>query len=258
MPHRFLSAGLFALALSACSAPSLYVTPRISQLDIQGDVGIQQGSSLSGQASIDSLGIEEDTSVPGGRVDLLAGGHWTVSAQKSSHDGDGIADATLSSGTVTINVGDPVHSEFDFGLYSGAVTFDLVPGDTVEVGIGLGLAALDIDARFTDQLTSQEVSTNEIVPVPSLAGRVGVSMGPVEVSGLVNWIKLNYRDTDASYLDVDAMARLRILGSGDHFSGYVAAGYRFLNVQADYESDGNSIDVDVDFSGPWIGLSLSF
>lgn len=258
MSQRPLIAGLFALALTACSAPSLVLTPRLSRLDIDGDVGIQQGSAISAKASIDSLGIDEDTSVPSGRIDLVAGGHWTISAQQSSHDGDGVADAVLSSGSVTINVGDPVRSEFDFGLYSGAVTFDLVPGDTVEVGLGLGVALLDLDARFTDQLTSQEVQTDEIVPVPNLAGRVGVNLGPVEVSGLVNWIKVDYRDTEASYMDVDAMARLRILGSSDRFSGYVAAGYRFLNVQAEYESGGNAVDVDVDFDGPWIGVSLSF
>lgn len=258
MSQRIVLAGLLALALSACSAPNLYLTPRISRLDISGDVGVQQGPSLSGRATVDSLGIQEDTSVPGGRIDLVAGPHWTFSAQKSSHDGDGVADATLSSDTVTINVGDPVHSELDFGLYSGAVTFDLVPGDMVEVGIGLGVSALDLNASFTDQLTSQEVKTDDIVPVPSLAGRVGVNLGPIELSALANWIKLHYQDTEASYLDVDAMARLRVLGSGDHFAGYVAAGYRFLNVKAQYESSGNSIDVDVDFDGPWIGLSLSF
>ncbi|MDZ4773937.1 MAG: hypothetical protein SGI72_12470 [Planctomycetota bacterium] len=258
MSQRFGLAGFAALTLSACSMPAMYITPRVSRLDIEGDVGIQQGSTLTAVASVDSLGIEEDTSVPGGRVDLLGPGHWTFSAQQSSHDGDGIADATLSSDSVTINVGDPVRSEFEFGLYSGAVTFDLVPGDTIEVGIGLGVALLDIDASFTDLLTSQVVATDEIVPVPNIAARVGVNVGPFEFSGLINWIKVDYRDTEASFLDVDTMGRLRIFGDSDRFAGHVALGYRFLNVQAEYESDGNSIDVDVDFDGPWIGLSVSF
>lgn len=258
MTHRLALAGLVALALCACTAPAVYITPRVSKLDIAGDIGVQMGSSVSGQASVDSLGLEDDSSVLGGRVDLLAVGHWTISAQQSNHDGEGFADATISQGSVTINPGDPVKSEIDFGVYSGAWTFDLVPGDTIEVGIGLGVTVLDFDASFTDQLTSQTIQTDETVPVPNLVGRVGANLGPVEVSGLVNWIDLGYKDTNASFLDIDAMARLRIFGDSNRFSGHVAAGYRFVDVQAEYEDSGDSVDVDVEFSGPWIGLSVSF
>jgi hypothetical protein len=31
-----------------------------------------------------------------------------------------------------------------------------------------------------------------------------------------------------------------------------------MDVQAEYEDSGNSVGVDVEFSGPWIGLSVSF
>lgn len=258
MSNRLALAGLFSLALSACSLPSAYVTPRVSRLSIAGDVGVQQGTTLSAQASVDSLGIEEDKGVLSGRLDLLAFGHWTFSGQQSTHDGEGVADAQLSSGLVTINVGDPVKSELDFGLYSGAVTFDLVPGDALEVGLGLGVTLLDINAQFTDQATSETIQTDELVPVPNLVGRVAGCVGPFELSGLVSWVDLSYRDTNASFLDVDAMARLRIFGDSSRFSGHAAIGYRFMNVKADYEEDGKSIDVDVDFDGPWIGLSVSF
>ncbi|MBL8858351.1 MAG: hypothetical protein JNL28_07610 [Planctomycetes bacterium] len=258
MSQRIALSGLLALALTACSAPSIVLTPRLSRLDIDGNVGVQQGSSLSGKASVDALGIDADSSVIGGRVDIKAGGHWTFSAQRSSHDGSGVADAELSSGSTTINIGDPVTSQLELGLYSGSVTFDLIPTDMIEVGIGLGISALDFNASFRDDLTSQEVKTNEVVPVPHLTGRVAFDAGPLEVSGLVNWIHLSYRDTSATYLDVDTMARLRVLGNSDRVAGHVAIGYRFMNVKADYESDGNAVDVDVDFTGPWIGLSLSF
>jgi hypothetical protein len=77
----------------------VYVTPRVSQIGIDGEFGIQQGSDLDAKASIDALGIDDDSSVLGGRVDLLALGHWTFSAQQSSHDGEGNADAELSNGS---------------------------------------------------------------------------------------------------------------------------------------------------------------
>ena len=258
MLHRIALSGLLVLACAACSAPSIVLTPRLSRFDIDGSVGVQQGSSISGKATIDSLGIEEDTSVLGGRVDITGGGHWTFSAQRSSHNGEGVADAELSSGSTTISVGDPVTSQLELGLYSGAVTFDLIPTDMIEVGLGLGVTALDLNAHFRDELTSEEVNTSDIVPVPHLTGRIAFDAGPLEVSGLVNWIHLNYRETSATYLDIDTMARLRVLGNSDRVAGHVAIGYRFLNVKANYESSGDSVDVDVDFKGPWIGLSLSF
>ena len=46
--------------------------------------------------------------------------------------------------------------------------------------------------------------------------------------------------------------------TGGRVAGHVAIGYRFLNVKADYESNGDSVNFDVNFRGPWIGLSLSF
>lgn len=258
MMERAALACLAALALAACSAPSIVITPRVSRLDIGGDVGAQQGSSVAASASIGSLGLDADPSVFGGRVDIEGAGHWTFSAQQSTHDGQGFADAQLSSGSGTINVGDPVASQFDLGLYSGAVTFDLAPTDAIELGLGVGVTALDVKARFTDQLSSQTVSTDEVLPVPFLAGRVGFDLGSFEVSSLVGWIRVDYDGNQASFLDVDSMARVRFLGDSDRVAGYFAVGYRFLNVSAEYSKDGDAIDVDVDFDGPWIGLALSF
>lgn len=258
MAGRAAISCLVALALAACSAPSIIITPRVSRLDIGGDVGAQQGTSVSASASASSLGLEADSSTFGGRVDIVAGAHWTLSAQSSSHGGQGVADAQLSSGAGTINVGDPVDSQFDLALYSGAVTFDLIPTDMFELGIGLGVTALDVDARFTDLSNSATVTTSEILPVPFLAGRLGFKLGACEVSGLLGWIHINYDGDEASFLDFDGMARVRVLGDGDRVAGYLALGYRFLNVQAEYADNGNAVDVDVDFDGPWVGLSLSF
>lgn len=249
---------LAALALAACSAPSVVITPRVSRLDIDGDVGAQVGSSVSTSASVDSLGLDTDPSVFGGRVDIEAAGHWTFSAQQSKHGGSGVADAQLSSGTGTINVGDPVDSKFDLGLYSGAVTFDVVPTDAIELGIGLGVAAMSVKARITDMVSNETVSTDELLPVPFLAARLGFDVGSFEVSGLVSWMQLDIDGNHASFVDVDSMARVRVIGDGDRVAGYFALGYRFLNVGAEYENDGDAVDVDIDFAGPWVGLSLSF
>ena len=258
MSHRIAFACSVVARTRRLPAPSVYFTPRVSQFDIGGDFGVQEGTTVNGRASIESLGVEEDSSVLGGRVDLLAFGHWTFSGQQSTHDGEGTADAELSSGGITINAGDPVKSEWNSACIPGSVTFDLVPSDTFEVGFGLGVAVLDTDASFTNQTTSEEVATDESFPFRTWPAASARTSGRSKSRRLVNWIDLSYDDTSASFLDVDTMARLRVFGDSDRFSGYVALGYRFLNVQADYESDGDAIDFDVEFDGPWVGLSVSF
>ncbi|MCE9594493.1 MAG: hypothetical protein K8S98_09885 [Planctomycetes bacterium] len=258
MAHRILPFLGSTLLLAACSAPSASITPRYMQFDIDGDIGVQQGSSVSAQASVDSLGLEKDDSVIGVRVDLELGGHWTLSAQDSKHDGDGTADATLSQGGITINTGDPVSSKLDLGLYSAAVTWDLLPTDAVELGLGLGVTAFDLDAKITEKLGGQSVSTNELLPVPFLAGRVGFELGPVDVSGLLGWVSINYSGDEASFLDFDGMARMRIFGDGDRLAGWIALGYRYLDAEVAYEDGSDSVDADIQFSGPWLGLVLSF
>jgi hypothetical protein len=257
MAQRFVPYLGTALLLSACSAPGASITPRFAQVDVDGDIGVQQGSSVNAQASVDSLGLEKADSVIGLRVDVDFGGHWTFSAQDSTHDGDGTADATLSQGGVTINVGDPVSTEFDLGLYSAAVTWDLMPTDALELGLGVGVTAFDIDANITETAGGQTVSTDEMLPVPFLAGRIGFAMGPVDVSGLLGWVSIDYSGDEATFLDLDTMAKVRVFGDDDRLAGWIALGYRFLNAEVAYEDGSDSVDADIDFSGPWLGLVLS-
>ncbi|MCC6407571.1 MAG: hypothetical protein IT453_10405 [Planctomycetes bacterium] len=247
-----------ALLFAACSAPSARIMPRYAQLDIGGDIGVQQGSSVTAQASVDALGLEKDDGVLGARIDAQLGGHWTFSFQSSTHDGDGVADATLSQSGFTINVGDPVSSKLDLGLYQGAVTWDLLPTDVVELGLGLGVTAVDIDAEITEKIGGESVATNEIVPIPVLQGRLGFDLGPVEVEGLLGWVSIDYSGDEATFLDFDGMASWRFFGDDDRLAGWLALGYRYVDVEVAYDDSGDSVDAQIDFSGPWLGLALSF
>lgn len=256
--QRLFTLVALSLVLGACSAPSARVIPRFGQFDVDGDIGVQQGTSVNAKASVDALGLEKDDSVIGVRVDAQLRRHWTFSFQDSTHDGDGVADATLSQGGVTINVGDPVSSEFDLGLYQAAVTWDLLPTDTAELGIGLGITGLDVKAKITETVGNQSVDTDELVAVPVLAGRFGVALGPVDVSGLLGWISVDYSGDEVSFLDFDGMASVRLLGDGDRLAGWIAVGYRYVDAEIAYDDGGDAVDAQIDFSGPWIGLMLSF
>ena len=54
------------------------------------------------------------------------------------------------------------------------------------------------------------------------------------------------------------MAKLHLLGGEDHLGGHLTAGYRWVDLELEYENDdGDQVDGDATFSGPYIGLTLS-
>src|SRR5262249_54108985 len=66
-----------------------------------------------------------------------AGGtHATFELSDSSHDGSGTLQADVSDGTTTIPAGTAVDSKLDLVLGEALVTWDFVPGDLVEAGLG--------------------------------------------------------------------------------------------------------------------------
>lgn len=261
--HRISSRKVAAVAallgsLAGCSLPRAMVTPRLGTFDVKGDIAVSS-SGASASNSVDSVGLVEDDSVFGGRVDLAWGGiELSASAQTSTHDGDGVLEADVSQGGTTISAGTSVASALDLGLYNALLTFDLVPGDTFELGIGPGISVIDIQASFTDTTTSDQVSTDEVVPVPLLVLRAGAQLGPVHVSALVGGMKVSIDGNDATYLDVDLMGRLRLLGDGDHMTGWLTVGWREVDIDVQYDDGGDSVDADLTFSGPYFGVTIGF
>ena len=247
-----------AALLTACSTPRLDVTPRWGTLDIDGNLGVSTGA-VAAKADLNTAGLQKDDSVLGARVDFDWGpSHLMVSGQQSEHGGDGTLDATLSSGGTTITAGTAVTSEFDLGLYSAAYTFDFVPTDLVEVGLGLGVSYLDISASFQDQTTMEIIDGDQGLPVPVLAARLGTRIWRIDASLQAQGMSASVDGNDLTYVDLDFMAKLRLLGGEDHLGGHLTAGYRWVDLELDYENDdGDQVDGDMTFSGPYIGLTLS-
>ena len=249
---------LTALALvSACSTPSFSAEPRFATFDVEGDFGISASGSVT-EGDLETMGLEKDDSVFGARADLKFGGpHLTVSGQQSSHDGSGTADVVLTQGGVTIPIGASVDSELDLGLLSAVMTWDLVPTDMVEFGIGIGATYVDFDAAIEEQGTGMRVATDEAAPVPVLAARLGVDVGRLDLEALVSGLTGSYGDIDATFLDLEARARLNLIGGDKHLAGFLTAGYRLLKLDLEFEDDTDEVATDMEFSGPFVGLVVS-
>ena len=67
-----------------------------------------------------------------------------------------------------------------------------------------------------------------------------------------------YSGNDLSFIDADLQGSIRVLGSGDRATGWVLFGYRYVGLDGDYSSGGDNVVLDLSFSGPYIGVSLSF
>jgi len=250
---------MVALALVAtsigCSAPTLVGTARYGTFEPVGDFGISAGGA-SGAADVEEAGFDRDDSVPSASVDLKWGlPHVTVSALTSSFRGNGSLDADISQGGITIPAGSMVRSEMDLDVYSGVITFDVLPTD-FELGLGFGAGGFDLDAQITERTTGASVATEEIVGLPVLAARAGGRLGDFRASALLSASKFKYDDFDADlYYDLDLQASYSFLG-GRNVRAALAVGYRQIGIDADYDDGDDRVDVDLELRGPWIGLEI--
>ena len=251
-----VSLGLLALLCTGCAGASLAATPRIAQLDTSGEIGVSS-TSVSGTTDLDDLGLDGDDSVPGVRLDAgLVFVHVIVSGLTTDMSGDGTLTADLSQGGVTLPVGTNVDSRLGFDTLSAYGTFDFVPGDTIEVGLGLGVTGMSFDGKLTstDVGTPGSVSFDEDFALPVLAVTGAVNVGPFEFSALLAGMQATYSGDDLTYYEADLMAAWRFIDSV--VNARLALGYRHLTADAEFESSGDEVEADVTFSGPYLGLTI--
>jgi len=248
--------GLIALLGTGCAGASLAATPRIAQLESSGKLGVSS-TGVSGTTDLDDLGLDEDESVPGVRLDAgLIFAHVIVSGLTTDLSGDGTLSADLSQGGVVLPVGTNVDSRLDFDTVSVYGTFDLVPGDTLEVGLGLGVTGMSFDGEITstDVGTPGSVSFDEDFALPVLAVNGAFLLGPFEFSALLAGMQMSYSGDDLSFFDADLAAAWRFIDSVVNVR--LVLGYRHLSADAEFESSGDEVEADLSFAGPYLGLTV--
>lgn len=256
-----LLAACTVLLASACSAPQFAVLPRAGNFEPDGEVtlvGDAGGVGVDSTNSVEALGLVEDEGVPGLRADLGWGGvRLTLAWQQSEHGGAGTLEGAVSDDEVSIAAGTAVDSVFDMGLGEALLTFDVIPGDTFELGLGLGAAVFDLEVSVSDATTGETVEPDaETFLAPLVALRAGVSLGPFDLEGLLGGMDLTYDGDSAALYDLDLLARLNLFGTPGGAHGALVAGYRWLDLDVDYDDDSGDLEADVDFAGPYVALSL--
>src|SRR5688572_7183950 len=221
--------GAFLLLLCAsCSSPTVAVTPRIGILDADGRIGVSS-SGAAATSQLDDLGLDEDQSVPGARIDVgLPAVRIVVSGMSASLDGNGSLSGTMTQGGTTLPAGTTVDSRLDVETGAVYATFDFLPTKMLELGLGVGVTGWHIDGRVrsTNPGTPGTVSFDETFPIPVLAGFVGFTFGPIELSALLAAMKIDYSGDELTYTDADVMASWRFYD--ESVNGSLVLGWRHL------------------------------
>ncbi len=258
--RRIAASTALGLLAVGCSSPRVSIEPRLAQPAVSGNVAAAApGQPLQSNDVEGALDLGRDDTAFGARADLKFGSpHLVLSLSRDEFEGEGSLTGQLSDNGVVLLAGTDVGTNVDFGIYSGLLTFDLVPSDMVEVGIGFGLHIVDLDARVTsrDGGNPGEIDLQATLPIPVVALQAAVEFGRFEIHGLASGMSIRASGDEATFYDLELGARFRILGEG--VTGSIAAGWKYSRLDAEYEDDNDNASVDLRLSGPYIGITIAF
>ncbi len=249
------SATLPLLILAAgCSAPHFALEPTYGRLESKGELALTEAGQPTASNSLERMGLAGRDESFGLRADFKWGApHLTLGTQRGEWSGDGTVDEF---GAIT-GSGVAVESRAELGFHRALLTFDVIPGSTFELGLGLGVSAVDVEARIVDPLNSRSEEIDEFVPIPVLAARLGLSIWRLDFEALLAGMGIEISGDEAVYLDLDLAARFA-LARGGPFEALISLGYRRIDLDLEYEDGGEQGEVDVVVDGLYLGLRLVF
>ncbi len=246
----------FVLVLCSCSAPRLNLAGRYGALEQAGQVGVS-GMPDAGVTSFAEVGLVGEEAATTLTADLKWGSpHLRLSAQSASYSGSGVLNSDIELNGGTLSAGEEIRSTMDTTVQTIAITFDLVPTDFVEFGIGIGVTLLDLGLSFEAVDSEAAVATDSPLPIPIGAVNAAVWLGPIELSGFFGGVAVSTDEGKASHFDLDITARWSFLGEGDGAGGSLEVGWRQVRLAVEFEDGDDNLNMDFTQTGPYVGLSF--
>ena len=246
-------------AVASCGAPSASFTTRILNYEVSGDLLVSEGAATT-SSDVERLGMSEDDGAFAPKASFNWGAfQLDLAHSDTEHSGTGVADADLELDGITISGSDTVFTDFQMAKTDLLMTWDVIPGDTVDVGLGFGAALLDLDASI-ESLTvpGADISTDEQVPVPMLAGRVGVELWDLDLEGVVSGLSVDVDGNTATVIDLDVGLNWQLVDLGGTVLGAITVGYKSFDIDVEYDDGASgSVDLDLAFTGPYFGITLT-
>jgi outer membrane protein len=207
-------------------------------IDLDSDLQFDDENNIFGRAKIDMPAFFPNIYLVGAPVEF---------------EGSGSKSIAFKFGDVTFDVGAQLSSkitvnQYDVGFYYGLPFAKMGSAGMLNVDVGLNVRILDLDAKIaglSGAIGAQE-SQSITVPVPMLY--LGVQIMPTD-SFMIEAEGRGIAVGDNRLYGL--IGRLRYQFAGPVF---VAGGYRYDKI--DVDEDG--VVADIDFSGPFIELGLTF
>ncbi len=248
---------LILAALPGCTTPRMLLIPRVQSAKLSGSLAASaSGVSLVRNDLPSDLGLAERETEAGARLDLAFGrGRWTLAYAPASFSGHGTLSADVSADNVTLPATTVVDSKAEMNIGTALWTYDLLPSEVFELGLGLGLHTLEYRMEITDG--SSTVAIDKTVPIPVLALRLGASFGQFGFSALASGLKATGGTGAVEFVDLDLLGCYRI-PTGERLSLAAVLGWKQTRIDLDYTEGGDRRATEFQISGPYLGLSLGF
>lgn len=255
MRHLPLLALAASLTLASCGAPGASVTPFIASVGIDGDLAVGDGAGVTVASNFDDLGLDDNEAVVGGVVRLnFAGAELSVAGYGVDFSGTGTATGDFEYQGSTISAGTDVATDLRLDTARALFTWDIIPLDGLDVGLGVGATLMDLDLNLREiGGAGTTIQTDELIPVPLLAARAAWTWGPVDLRADAGGLVIEYDESEASIFDIGISAAVDLFGVGD-----LVVGYKTMKVDAEYSDQNAVVDTDLDLEGYYMGVQFSF
>ena len=243
------------LLLCSCETWFVEADAGYAQLQFAGTVALApSGGGLPVSATtVDlehELGLEDPIGAPYGRVQAGLG-PWGLTA--SGFSLSDVADGRVTRQFGNITVGTDVHTEVKMINLKSALTFDVLDTPFLTISPGIAIDYFDFDVNVSAPSLGVSERLKAQAPVPLLFGQVTTSLGPVAASLEGGWMSADVGDANGTFLDLEAMLRLRV-GLGAH----LFAGYRYISIDANGVASGQRFDADFNLQGWMVGAGYRF
>ncbi|MBX3462763.1 MAG: hypothetical protein KF830_06305 [Planctomycetes bacterium] len=251
MRNLSLVAVALLAALPSCYQFQVSAQAAYAQLSVDGNFGYQNGTgTVAVEQSVESaLGLGDDRGSPYGRIVVDTGVPvFSVSGFLFDETGDGLLTADFGD----LTAGTAVRSDLELWNAKAALAFQIELGP-VSVAPGLAANYVDLDLTVQDVFGAVRERVQLSGPLPMLFLRAQVELGMFAAIVEGAYSDLDLDDVDAKLLDLEALVEAR-LGS----TLTLMAGYRYFDLQADGEVDGDALAADFTVRGFFLGGGVRF
>lgn len=217
------------------------------------------GTEISGS----DLGLGEDVTVPFAGLRWLINDRWRLEAQLFGFDESAsrFSSYRIEWGNLEFDAGILVNSEVDTNVGRALIGYSVLKNDQLELGAGLGIHYLGIDARLSGQAhvnggpnvsASAEADADGILPNIGLYGSYAFTEQWL-VEGRIDWFSASIDDYSGSLWRFGAAV---VYQPFMHFN--LGIGYDYLSIDVDIDKGDWNGSINSDYYGPSAFVGLTF